>query len=86
MKRKEMLIFGAVGFVAAILSFVVSDMIFGNPKKQPIKVPVVQVISTDFPIVQSDENYKKIFHKKAINPTQLIKSGGGNTKPFQGGE
>lgn len=85
MKQKELLIIGMTAFVAAIFSIFLSGILFGSPKKNPIKVPVVEKISSNFPVVQNDENYKPIFNDKALNPTQLIQIGGSsNTQPFQG--
>jgi hypothetical protein len=85
MKRKELVIIGAVAFVAAIISIIISGAIFGSPQKNPIKVPVVNKISSEFPQPQNDDNYKKFFNKDANNPTQLIHIGDdNNTTPFQG--
>ena len=84
MKRKDWLVIGLVAFIAAIFSFVLSGAIFGSPQKNPIKVPVVTPISSQFPVTQNDDNYKTFFNDKALNPTQLIKIGGSNnTTPFQ---
>lgn len=84
MKNKEMLIIIGVAFVAGIFSIVLSGLLFGSPQKNPIKVPVVTKIDPVFPTVQSDDNYKKVFNDKALNPTQLIEIGGNDNKtPFQ---
>jgi hypothetical protein len=84
MKQKELMLIGAVAFIAVIISFILSGIIFGSPKKNPIKVPVVTPISSNFPSPQTDSNYKKFFNGNALNPTQLIQIGGsGNTVPFQ---
>jgi hypothetical protein len=86
MKKKDLIIVGGVAFIAALISFVASSAIFGSPKKNPVKVPVVQPISSSFPSPQTDDNYKKFFNENALNPTQLIQIGGNNNKtPFQGG-
>jgi hypothetical protein len=84
MKRQDLLIIGGVAFITAILSFVISGALFGSPQKNPIKVPVVHKISSEFPQPSTDDTYKTIFNPHAFNPTQLIKiGGGGNTTPFQ---
>jgi hypothetical protein len=84
MKRKDLVLLGGVALVAAFVSFLLSDALIGSPKKHPIKVPVVQQISSDFPDVQNDPNYKQFLNNKALNPTQLIHIGNNkNTKPFQ---
>jgi hypothetical protein len=86
MKRKEWLVIIAVGGISAIISILISGALFGSPKKNPIKVPVVQKISADFPLPQTDENYQKFFNSKAFDPTQLIQIGNSNnTEPFQTG-
>lgn len=85
MKRQQLIVIAAVGLVSALLSIVISSAIFGTPKKNPIKVPVVQKISSDFPNPQTDDSYSKIYNSSAINPTQLIRIGDGNNNvPFQG--
>ena len=85
MKQKDWVIVSAVGFISAIISIVLSGIIFGSPHKNPIKVPVVNKISSEFPVPQTDDTYKKFFNAQANNPTQLIKIGGNNnTTPFQG--
>ncbi|MBX4201731.1 hypothetical protein KW803_02460 [Candidatus Saccharibacteria bacterium] len=78
MKQKEWLVIGAVAFITAILSFVLSGALFGSPKKNPIKIPEVTKISSTFPSPQTDEDYKVFFNDKALNPTQLIEIGGNN--------
>jgi len=84
MKRKELLIIGAVAFVAALFSFVLSGVIFGSPQKNRIKVPVAQKIDSTFPTPQTDDNYKVFLNSNALDPTQLIQIGANNnTSPFQ---
>lgn len=86
MKQKELAIVGVVALVAAIFSLVLSSALFGSPQKNPIKVPVVTKITSDFPTVQTDDAYKTFFNNKALNPTQLIQIGGSaNQAPFQNG-
>lgn len=85
MKRKELITIALVSFIAAILSIVLSGILFGSPKKNPIKVPVVNKISSNFPSPKTDDAYKKFFNETALDPTQLIQIGGGNNiTPFQG--
>jgi hypothetical protein len=84
MKRKELMIVALTAFIAAIFSIVISGVIFGSPKKNPIKVPVVDKISSEFASPQTDDQYKTFFNNKALNPTQLIQIGGSNNStPFQ---
>jgi hypothetical protein len=85
MKKNDLAIIIGVGFVAAIISFIISGALFGSPKKNPIKVPVVTKISSDFPQPSTDDTYKPFFNNQAFNPTQIIRIGGGNSNgtPFQ---
>jgi len=83
MKKNDLMLIGLVGFIAIILSFIVSNTIFGNPKKNAIKVPVVTPISSTFPLPQTDDNYKPFFNSNALDPTQLIQIGNNNNQvPF----
>lgn len=83
MKQKELMLIGIVAFVAAIFSFLISGMIFGSPQKNPIKVPVVTPISSNFPSPQTDSTYQAFYNQQALNPTQLIQIGGNsNNTPF----
>jgi hypothetical protein len=70
--------------ISAVLSIFISGALFGSPKKNVVKVPVVQKINSVFPSPQTDDTYKKFFNEQALNPTQLIQIGGSsNTTPFQ---
>ncbi|HEX5448049.1 MAG TPA: hypothetical protein VFW90_02505 [Candidatus Saccharimonadales bacterium] len=83
MKNKNLALMVIVAVFAAIISFVVSGAIFGSPQKNPIKVPVVTKISSDFPDVNNDSTYTSFFNQNALDPTQLITIGGsGNDAPF----
>lgn len=85
MKRKELTIIIMTGILAALFSFIISGIVFGTPKKNPIKVPEVAKIDPNFPQVKNDTNYTSFFSNQALNPTQLIQiGGGGNKQPFQG--
>lgn len=87
MKKKDLIVVGIVAFFAAIFSLILSGAIFNSPKKNPVKVPVVYKISSNFPSVQNDSAYKAFFNDKALDPTQLITIGGStNPQPFQGGQ
>jgi hypothetical protein len=86
MKRSEWIIVAVVGIIAAFISIIVSGALFGSPQKNPIKVPVVQKITADFPTPQTDDSYKDFFNSKAFDPTQIIQIGNGNNStPFQAG-
>ena len=83
MKKNDLMLIGVVAFIAVILSFIISNIVFGSPQKHPIKVPVVTPISSTFPLPQTDDNYKPFFNSNALDPTQLIQIGNNNNKvPF----
>ncbi|PJE65025.1 hypothetical protein COU91_03805 [Candidatus Saccharibacteria bacterium CG10_big_fil_rev_8_21_14_0_10_47_8] len=83
MKKKDLTLIVGVVIVSCIFSIVLSNVALGPYKKQVIKVPVVQKISSSFPSPQADSEYKSFFNEQAINPTQLIKIGDkSNTAPF----
>lgn len=84
MKRQTLIIVILTAVISAILSIVISNTLFGNPKKNVIKVPVVQKINSIFPSPKTDDDYKVFFNPGALNPTQLIQIGGSNNAtPFQ---
>ncbi len=85
MKRQNLIILGGVAVLAAIIAIVASNAVFGTPQSKPIKVPVVNNINSSFPDVQHDPAYTSFLNGQALDPTQLIQSGGGNPTPFQGG-
>ena len=78
---------GVVALISAIFSFLLSNALIGSPQKNPVKVPVVHPISSEFPSPQTDARYKKFFNDKALDPTQLIEIGDSkNKEPFQSGQ
>lgn len=86
MKRNDLIIIGIVAFIAAIFSIILSDLLFSSPKKNPVKVPDVTAISSNFPDVKNEQAYKQIFNSNALDPTQLIQIGNTNNQaPFQSG-
>jgi energy-converting hydrogenase Eha subunit A len=82
MKQKDIAVLVGIGLIAAIISAIISGSIFNSPK-QHVKAPSVTAISSTFPDVKNDSEYKKFFNDKAIDPTQLIKIGASqNQQPF----
>ena len=78
MKKNGLATLIAVGVVAAIFSFAISQFLFGGQKSQNLKAEVVDVVTADFK--KPDPN---VFNQNAINPTKLIQIGDGtNTNPF----
>ncbi len=78
MKQKDIALIIVIAFIAGIVSYIVSGMIFGKPSDAKTEVDIVEPISADFPPV--DQRY---FNANSINPTQLIQIGNqNNTQPF----
>jgi len=84
MQRKDYQLIGVSIFFAAVFAIIVSTVLFGGAQKR-IAVPQVEKISSDFPDVQNDPNYKAIFNSNALDPTQIIEiNPGNNNNPFSG--
>ncbi len=80
MKQKDLALIIVVAFFSAIVSLVVSRLIFATPADRQQKVDVVQAISSNFP--QPDPRY---FNSNSVDPTQLIQIGNTtNSNPFNG--
>jgi hypothetical protein len=78
MKQKDIALIAAVVVFSAIVSLLVSKVIFTSPKNRQQEVEVVQPISSSFP--QPDKRY---FNKNAFDPTQTITIGqNANPNPF----
>lgn len=77
MKQKDIALLIIVVFVAAVASFFLSGLLFStNNLKEDVET--VEPISAEFQ--KPDE---RVFNADAINPTQLIRiGGGGNEQPF----
>lgn len=73
MKQKDVALILVVVFVSAIVSFVVSNVVFVSPKNRQQQVEVVPVISSTFPTPDP-----KYFNSNSIDPTQLIQIGDSN--------
>jgi hypothetical protein len=78
MKQKDIAMIIVVVFISGVLSFVVSDMLFGKPAERQQKAEVVDVITSDFSLPS-----EKYFNQNSIDPTQLIQIGDtNNPNPF----
>lgn len=78
MKQKDIALIIVIAFIAGIISYFISGMIFSKPAEMKTEVEVVEAISADFP--QADQRY---FNTNSINPTQLIQIGNqNNQQPF----
>ena len=79
MKQKDIALITVIAFISAILSFVVSQLLFST-KTQQQDAQVVPAITASFPA--PDGRY---FNSNSIDPTQLIQIGNqNNTNPFNG--
>lgn len=80
MKQKDIALIIVIVFISAVISLLVSNMIFASPKNRQQKVEVVQQITADFP--PTDNHY---FNKDAFDPTKPITiQQNQNSDPFSG--
>ncbi len=80
MKQKDLILIIVIVFISAILSLVLSNMIFTSPKNRHQSVEIVDAITSDFPTPDT-----KYFNSNSIDPTQLIQIGNNNNQtPFNG--
>jgi hypothetical protein len=80
MKQKDVAMIILIAFVSAIISLVVSRLLFTTPRNQEQMVEVVPAITANFPAPDS-----RYFNSNSIDPTQLIQIGNNNnTNPFNG--
>lgn len=79
MKQGDIALVVVVAFIAGIMSFIITGMIFGRPSDLKTEVEVVDPISAELTPVDT-----RYFNKDSINPTQIIRIGGGqdNGQPF----
>ena len=79
MKNKDIALIVVVGFISAVISFLVSGMLFAPPSNRQQQVEVVQPISSS--LEQPDSRF---FNKDAYDPTQQITiSQNANNDPFK---
>ena len=82
MKQKDIALVIIVAFISAIISLVVSNLVFSSPGNRQQQVDVVQSINPQFPSPAFNPSY---FNSSSINPTQLIQIGTTtNSNPFNG--
>lgn len=80
MKQKDLAMIIVVVFVSAVISLVVSQLLFATPKSQQQQVEVVPAITDSF---QTPDSH--FFNSNSMDPTQLIQIGNNNnTNPFSG--
>lgn len=77
MKRKDISLIVVVAIVSAVISLLVTNMLFGSNKRN-LTAETVEPISSEFKTPD-----KTVFNEQAINPTQLIQIGeNDNPSPF----
>lgn len=82
MRRKDLWTLVGVGLVTAVIAWVASGIIFKSPLKNA-QAPTAAAITSTFPDIKNDPNYKSIFNAQALDPTQPIQIGGSsNNGPF----
>jgi hypothetical protein len=83
MQKKDLPLIAVIVIISAVISSILANIAFTSPKHRTESAPVVPVISSSFPDVQNDDQYKSIFNTNALDPTQLIQIGTSqNTAPF----
>lgn len=79
MKQKDIALIIVIVFISAVISYFVSNAVFGSQKSRHQQYEVVQSITTDFP--KADPHY---FNSTAFDPTKSITIGqNNNPDPFK---
>jgi hypothetical protein len=80
MKQKDIALIIIIAAISGMLSFGISQLVFGGASAGSQSVAVVDKITTEF---QTPD--PKFFNAQSINPAKLIEVGSGNnTNPFSG--
>jgi hypothetical protein len=80
MKQKDIVLIVVIAFMSAVISLLLSNVVFAPPNNRQQPVEEVQPITADFP--QPDSRF---FNKQAIDPTRIITiDQNSNTDPFSG--
>jgi len=83
MKQKDIIYLVITGFFVAVVTFVVTNLIFKIPSNRSTDVPTVQPITATFPDIKNDPSYKSFLNSQALDPTQPIQIGNDqNPTPF----
>jgi hypothetical protein len=82
MKQKDIALIALVVVISAVVSLMLSKVLFGGAQVGQQKAEVVQPITSDFP--QPDTHY---FNKDAFDPTKPVTIGqDANPDPFSGSD
>ena len=80
MKQKDISTIIFIIVFSAVISLILSNVLFSSSSSRKQQVEIVDKITSDF--AEPDAKY---FNKDSINPTQTIQIGdNANTKPFNG--
>lgn len=78
MKQKDIAMILVISFASAVLSLVISNLLFSSQSKRTLEAPTVTAITPEF-----NEPEKKYFNDQSINPSQIIRIGdNANQLPF----
>lgn len=78
MKQKDIALILVISFISAVMSLVVSNLLFSSKSNRSQTADVVTAITTDF-----TEPDKKYYNEESVNPTQIIRIGDNtNQQPF----
>lgn len=78
MKQKDVALILVIVVISAVVSYVLSNMIFATPKNRQQEVEVINPITSNFPAPDS-----RFFNNNSNDPTQLIQiQQNNNTNPF----
>lgn len=70
MKKSEIAMVILIGSVSLLISYLIMNKLFGNPKNESVNVKTIERISTNI-----QEPNPNVFNKEAINPTVEITIG-----------
>lgn len=70
MKQKDIALIVVIALFGAVISLVISNMLFSSPAKRQEQVEIVQPLTADFPTPD-----KRYFNKDSFDPTQIIRIG-----------
>ena len=86
MMQKNIVLLIGVGFMAALISFLVTSTIFGTSNNKT-KVPIILPIDGTFPDVKNDSAYSSFLNPQALDLTVPVQIGDNqNSDPFSGGQ
>lgn len=81
-REKDIAMIILVVSISLMVSYFLGNALINTDQNRSVEVEVVQPISADF-----DQPSPQVFSSNAINPTELIQIGSGDTdSPFQSGE